>query len=112
MGLLLSDGFVYGFVLAVGVLTIVSALLQWAGITWGFIGARGSKGRRPLVGSSLLLGVGFVVMAGTNLIPDGHQPTRGWMIFLDSLTVCLFLGSLVMLAISPRKPGPVNPEHN
>jgi hypothetical protein len=112
MSLLLSDGFVYGFVLASGVLVIVSTLLHRAGITWRFISPRGSKGRTVPAGASLLLGSSLVVIAGTHLIPDGHQPTWGWMLLLKSFTLCLCIGSLVMFSISPREPGPDNPEHN
>jgi len=112
MSLLLSDVFVYGFVLAGGVLMIVSTLLHRAGNTWRFISPRGSKGRPVPVGASLLLGAGLVVMSGTHLIPAGHQPAWGVEMLLKSLGLCLFLASLVMFAISARKPGPDNSEHN
>jgi hypothetical protein len=110
MSLLLSD-VLDGFLLAGGVLMIVSALLQRAGITSWFNSPRGPKGRPLPVGASLLSGAGFVVTAATNLIPDGHQPNWGLMVLLRGLAFFLFLGSLVMFAISPRNPGPVNPEH-
>jgi hypothetical protein len=47
MSFLLSKVFVFGFGLAVGVLTIVSTLLHRADITWRFINPHGSR-RRPL----------------------------------------------------------------
>jgi hypothetical protein len=97
-----------GFELAVGVLMIVSTLLHRAGITWWFR-PRGFKGRPVPVGAYLLLGAGFVVGAGTHLIPAGHELAWGVMMLLESLVGCLFLASLVMLAISARKPGPDSP---
>jgi hypothetical protein len=112
MSFLLSDWFVYGFVLAGGVLMIVSTLLHRAGITWWFISPRGFSGRPVPVGAYLLLGAGMVVAAGTHLIPAGHQPAWGVEMLLKSLVLFLFLASLVMFAIFARKPGPDNPEHN
>jgi uncharacterized membrane protein SirB2 len=110
MSLRLSDVVVYGFVLAAGVLMIVSTLLHRAGVTWRF--TRGSKGRPVPVGASLLLGAGFVVISGTHLVPADHQPAWGLMMLLKSLALCLCLASLVMFTISSRKPRPDNPEHN
>ena len=97
----LSDAVVYGFVLAVGVLTIVGALLHRHGITW--FNPRTSKQRPLPSGATLLLGVGFVLLSGTHLIPAYHQPDWAVMMMLKSLTLGLFLASLLLFVTSTWK---------
>jgi len=112
MNLLLSDALVFGLMLVVGVLMMVGALLHRAGITWPVISPGGFRGRPVRVGASLLLGAGFVMMAGTHFLPHDHQGGRGVQVLLKSLTLCLFLASLAVFAISARTPGTDEPEHN
>jgi uncharacterized membrane protein SirB2 len=97
----LSDALIYGFLLAVGVLMIVAGLLPRVGITW--FSPRTFK-RPPLPsGATLLLGAGFVVMSVTHLIPADHQPAWAVMMTLKSLTLGLFLASLLLFVTSARK---------
>ena len=91
---------------------MVGTLLHRAGITWPFISPGGFRERPVPVGTSLLLGAGFVMMAGTHFLPDDHQGGRGVQVLLKSLTLCLFLASLAVFAISARKPVPDSPEDN
>lgn len=101
---------VYVFVLGVGVLMIISTLLHRAGVTW--FSPRKFRQRPVPVGASLLLGAGMVLSGGTHLTPADHQPVWGLMMMLKSLTVCLFLASLVLFTISTPKPGLDKPEHD
>lgn len=93
------------FGITVGALMIVSALLHRAGITW-FISPRGFKKRPVPVGAYLLAGAGLVLQSGMRMIPAERRSV--WALWL----LVIFMASLVLLAISLRKPELVRPEHD
>ena len=94
------------FGITVGALMIVSTLLHRAGITW-FISPRGFKKRPVPVGAYLLAGAGLVLQGGMQMIPAEHRSV--WALWL---VLVIFIASLVLLAISLRKPELDRPEHD
>jgi hypothetical protein len=82
----------YLVLLTEGIVMIVAALLQRAGIK-SFIRPRGGFKQLP-VGTTILFGAGLALGSITSMIPH-RESTRIWVLCLDPVVICLMIASLV-----------------
>lgn len=81
----------YVVLLTEGIVMIVAALFQRAGIK-SFIRPRGSK-RLP-VGATILFGAGLALSSLTSMIPRGPSP-HALALWLYPVAICLMIASFV-----------------